>query len=387
MKRLQFRHNNEVFSTRELALQYFSDIVNSTNTASSVFESSLYAEPLVAKYLDEDGNIQVIFAIGVDSGLTPYHIIDSKEMAELIAKNAKNIEEEKLRAIAAEDVLNNNIISETNRAIEAEKALQNNINKEQERVETVENNLQEQIINNIATISIIEPSSANVLEEFVLKNKNGEKLGESIKIYKDSSLVGATIGFKGASTVNKDADGNFILVYSESERDENIKYLYLIYKGENGELKLVGIDFENFLLEAEFGSGLKILEHVVSIKVKDGDKYLNVDADGLYSINIDESIASATTIINEKIDAKIIALSGEVNTFINKVSDNEVKNTELENRVKELENKLTNLEGTIKDIIKSYIVGTEKEIKVFENENKLKIGFDDNAIFGNIPNI
>lgn len=283
--------------------------------------------------------------------------------------------------------LNDAIKSETNRAIEAEKALQNNINKEQERVETVKNNLQEQIINNIATISIIEPSSANVLEEFVLKNNNGKKLGESIKIYKDSSLVGATIGFKGASTVNKDADGNFILVYSESERDENIKYLYLIYKGENGELKLVGIDFENFLLEAEFGSGLKILEHVVSIKVKDGDKYLNVDADGLYSINIDESIASATTIINDKIDAKIIALSGEVNTFINKVSDNEVKNTKLENRVKELENKLTNLEGTIKDIIKSYIVGTEKEIKVFENENKLKIGFDDNAIFGNIPNI
>jgi hypothetical protein len=64
----------------------------------------------------------------------------------------------------------------------------------------------------------------------------------------------------------------------------------------------------------------------------------------------------------------------------------EVKNTELENRVKELEDRLSNLgtdiEGTIKDIIKSYIVGTENEIKVIENENKLKIGFDDNAIFG-----
>lgn len=309
MKRLQFRHNNEVFSTRELALQYFSDIVNATNTASTVFKSSLYAEPLVAKYLDEDGNTQVIFAIGVDSGLTPYHIIDSKEMAELIAKNTKNIEEEKLRAIAAEAVLKGDITSETNRAIEAETTLQNNINEEQERAESVENNLQKQIINNIATISMIEPSSANVLEEFVLKNNNGEKLGESIKIYKDSSLVGATIGFKGASTVNKDVDGNFTLVYSESERDENVEYLYLIYKDENGELKLVGIDFENFLLEAEFGNGLKILEHVVSIKVKDGDKYLNVDADGLYSINIDESIASAiensSNIINEKIDVEI----------------------------------------------------------------------------------
>lgn len=68
------------------------------------------------------------------------------------------------------------------------------------------------------------------------------------------------------------------------------------------------------------------------------------------------------------------------------ITSMEDKNVELENRVKELEDRLANLgndiEGTIKDIIKSYIVGTENEIKVIENENKLKIGFDDNAIFG-----
>ena len=35
-------------------------------------------------------------------------------------------------------------------------------------------------------------------------------------------------------------------------------------------LKFSGkFDFENFLLEAEFGSGLKILEYVVFIKVKE----------------------------------------------------------------------------------------------------------------------
>ena len=49
MKRLQFRHNNEVFQNRADVLKYFADIVDSTNTASTIFQSSLYAEPLVAK--------------------------------------------------------------------------------------------------------------------------------------------------------------------------------------------------------------------------------------------------------------------------------------------------------------------------------------------------
>jgi SepF-like predicted cell division protein (DUF552 family) len=70
------------------------------------------------------------------------------------------------------------------------------------------------------------------------------------------------------------------------------------------------------------------------------------------------------------------------------ITSMEAKNVELENRVKELEDRLANLgndiEGTIKNIIKSYVVGTTNEIKVVEEEDKLKIGFDDNAIFGEI---
>ena len=39
---------------------------------------------MVAKYYDEDGKIQAIFAIGVDSGKTEYHIIDTKFIFEEI---------------------------------------------------------------------------------------------------------------------------------------------------------------------------------------------------------------------------------------------------------------------------------------------------------------
>ena len=62
--------------------------------------------------------------------------------------------------------------------------------------------------------------------------------------------------------------------------------------------------------------------------------------------------------------------------------------TSLEKRVAVLEEKLSgfagDMEQTIKGLIKSYLTGTENEIKITEADDKLKIGFDDNAIFGEI---
>ena len=62
--------------------------------------------------------------------------------------------------------------------------------------------------------------------------------------------------------------------------------------------------------------------------------------------------------------------------------------TNLETRVAVLEEKLSgfagDMEQTMKDLIKSYLVGTENEIKITETDDKLKIGFDENAIFGEV---
>ena len=52
---------------------------------------------------------------------------------------------------------------------------------------------------------------------------------------------------------------------------------------------------------------------------------------------------------------------------------------ELEGRVSNIEN---NLDSMIMDILKSVLVGTDKEIKVSENGGKMTIGFADDAIFG-----
>ena len=68
--------------------------------------------------------------------------------------------------------------------------------------------------------------------------------------------------------------------------------------------------------------------------------------------------------------------------------------TALENRIIALEELLSGVNGTlehmVKDTVKNYLVGTINEIKVVsetnaENVENLRIGFDDNAIFGEMP--
>ena len=332
MKRLQLRHHDEIFESRILALEFFKNIVNTSHIDSIAFGNSLYAEPMVAKYKDSEGNIQLLFALGVDSPHTPYHIIDSKEIYEKLKENEDAIIAEEERAMAAEKLLDDAIKAEVERATSAETILDQAIKAEVERAISAETALNQAIEDNKTSIVPIEQSGANVLEEFALKNKLGEVLGSTIKIYKDSALVGALTGFKGAKSVEKKEDNSFELTYDENTRDESIEYLYLIYRDENGELKLVGIDFENFLMEAEFGDGIKIIDHVAHIKIKEGEKYLSVDKDGIYTVKIDEAINEAITTLSGNVVTEINKVSNELNESINTLSGNVV--TEI-NRVDE----------------------------------------------------
>ena len=388
MKRLQFRHNNEVFKSRELVVKYFADMVDSTNTASTVFKSSLYAEPLVAKYLDEDGNTQVIFAIGVDSGLTPYHIIDSKEISELILANKTAIELETERAKASETSLNEAIIAEVNRASAAELSLSGSIDTEREEriyavkeereervaADELESNerrdsdeyLQAQITKNISTIvPVTENLSANVREEYVLKNADGEEMGSHIKIYKDSALVGAEVNFKGATAVSIKDDGTFEFTYG-ADMDKEVEYLYLIYRNESGGLNLVGLDFENFLMENEEGLGIKIVDHKITVKIKGGERYLTVTEDGVQTINISEDIEAASKKLNDELIAKLDAeidrsskVDEETNATINAFSASTI--SEL--------NKLSEEVHATIDSVSAETVNTIKEVSAITTTN------------------
>ena len=307
MKRLQFRHNNIIWESRANAKTFLENIVNSGSVESIAFEGGLYAEPLVTRYLDEDGNLQVIFAIGVDSGYTKYHTIDSKEIAEFIDSNKKAIETEVERAKDVEKSLSGSIETEIARAMEAELFLSGAVNTERDERVAADAVLQTQITENIAKIvPVTENLGANVREEYVLKNAKGEELGSHIKVYKDSALVGAEVNYKGATAVSQKKDGTFEFTYG-ADMDKEVEYLYLIYRNENGGLSLVALDFENFLMENEEGFGIKIVDHKITIKIKEGEKYITTTKDGLQTVAIDEAIKEAVDTLSDNLTANIDA--------------------------------------------------------------------------------
>lgn len=293
--RLQFRHRDEIFSNRSEAIDYFNKIANVEEKVSDRFGESLYAEPLVAKYFDDENNQQVIFAIGVDSGYTKYHIIDSKEIYDFIENN-------KIAINTASAITTENI----NRIDNDVKFISGAVDTERDERIAADAVLQTQITENIAKIvSVTENLGANVREEYVLKNAKGEELGNHIKVYKDSALVGATVNYKGATAVSQKEDGTFEFTYG-ADMDKEVEYLYLIYRNENGGLSLVALDFERFLMEHEVGFGIKIDDdRKITVKIKNGEKYLTTTEDGLQTVAIDEAIKDTVDTLSDNLTTKI----------------------------------------------------------------------------------
>lgn len=141
MSRLQFRHYEGVYDTREDALVYISKLTN--HELATNLGESLIGEPFTVAYLDENGEKQVLLCIGKEGNvgdgiLEPYHIIDSAKLAEDIEEVSgateglrEELEAEIERAKAAEQALDEKIDAETERAQAAEQALQNELDTTQ----------------------------------------------------------------------------------------------------------------------------------------------------------------------------------------------------------------------------------------------------------------
>lgn len=293
MKRLQIRHHEDIFDSRASAMQYFADIVDPGKVLSTQFGSTLYSEPVVAKYLDESGGTQVVLAIGTEDGQSPFHIIDSADILERIERNSDGLQ-----------------------------ALDEKIDEETTRAKEEEEKLQEQITNNVSKIESVSPSAGNVLEEYALRNALGEQMGETIKVYRDSKFIGAAFGFKGANGVSVSPDGDITLEYDEAQRDETAETIYFVYTDEYGEYVLFPVNLEQVILESEIGNGLQVDDHVLSVKVADGERYIRVNEDGISSNGINEAISSEIEKLSEELTAKIdgeIARSTEADVYISGV--------------------------------------------------------------------
>lgn len=166
------------------------------------------------------------------------------------------------------------------------------------------------------TISSVTVSGEeNVLEAYALYDEDGTQAGETIKIYKDQSLK------------NVELSG---------------QTLVFTYELAAGNEKTVSVDVSAFLSESEFGDGLQVVDHVVSVK-KDAssEEFLSVSENGVKVSGIQDAINAATS---GKADNSVVTALNDVVTAHTGNADIHVTTADKEkwNKAEENANAYTN---------------------------------------------
>lgn len=134
-------------------------------------------------------------------------------------------------------------------------------------------------------------------------SNKGTQVGDTIKIYKDSSVKEI---YLGSSKDTIDADGTFHKVQETiPEADLSLNYAYM---KADGTYEMAKIDVANFLREAEFGNGLQVINGEVSVKVAEGSEaFLTVDGNGVKLSGVQNAIDTAIT----GLDATVISTGND----------------------------------------------------------------------------
>ena len=123
------------------------------------------------------------------------------------------------------------------------------------------------------SLSSITPSSDTVKEEYQLTATDGTKLGESIKIYKDSSIVSITY-------ITDPTDAHY----------QNLEYVSI---DASGNTQTEYVDISSLVLEAEFGSGITVTDHVAhGVVDPSSESFFTVGADGFKVAGISAFVQS-----------------------------------------------------------------------------------------------
>ena len=135
------------------------------------------------------------------------------------------------------------------------------------------------IVTDAKTYSITKVTEGlveNVKEAYKLVDEDGTQVGETINIYKDSSLISVEL-----------TDAN-----AEGVAGQYIKYTYVLA---NGEESVQYVDVSRLLVEAEFKNGLEVsTAGEVSVKVDAASEaFLTVGADGVKLSGVADAIATA----------------------------------------------------------------------------------------------
>ena len=182
------------------------------------------------------------------------------------------------------------------------------------------------------------PGSTNIKEAYKLLDSDGNKLGDVIKIYKDSSLYRTYLGHVDDSLTSA-TDPTVVAGTGDTA-------LCFIYQKSDGTYELVAVNVSQFLEETEFADGLTVDNHVVKVLVDPtSESYLTVSSDGIKLEGINDELNTLDTKIDDETERAISAETAiqtnvdALEQMVYEVSDN--LNAEI--------NRATNAEQSIQD--------------------------------------
>jgi hypothetical protein len=205
----------------------------------------------------------------------------------------------------------------------------------------------ETIVANEKTYSIAKVESGlgeNVKEAYKLVDEDGTQVGETINIYKDSSLISVDlVDEKPAETEG-----------AEATKGQFIKYTYVLA---NGTESIQYVDVSRLLVEAEFKNGLEVSQAgEVSVKVDAASEaFLTVGADGVKLSGVQDAIDAAKGEAVAAIAPAIAALDADVTSAATyTVTDEEGAESTVDHKVRvqvvEVDGVVTGVNVTESDI-------------------------------------
>lgn len=409
MIRLQFRHHIDVFNSREEAISFLDGLVNNEIGTAPIGESKM-GEPILVVYKDEEDKKHAILAVGKNEGGTgvPYQYIDADFMLSRIenAEDAINgindnideiksdvaeitdkvntIEHDMIKEIIINDLpadVQNNIarlvigakdiklagytkaddpkdaLHETdsiNKALgKLESKSDNNDSrlKELEKIQpdeitivkTAKDNNNVFLSTNLTIKEVTDGKSANFKAVYQLVDGKGNRLGNDIIIYKDSHLKGVEL--------KKDDKGRATI-------------MQFTYVDENGENRTVDINVADFLQEAEFKTGLAVIDGEVSVKRDpSSEDFFSISDEGLKVSGVNNAIAEKVKEETDRATAKEEALGQQIVSESAKAQEaiTAAKN-ELNNVIKAEETRAIAAENALDDKIDENVDSLEVKI-------------------------
>ena len=134
-------------------------------------------------------------------------------------------------------------------------------------IKTVSDDAKSYSVKKLTDDEVTALGDTNVKEAYKLVDEDSAQAGDTIKIYKDSSLKSVALN------------------------DQILNFTYILADGKES---TVGVDVSNFLAESEFKNGLEVVNHVVNVKVDaDSENFLTVGEAGVKLSGVQAAIDQA----------------------------------------------------------------------------------------------